>query len=155
MFLANNLREANFELEASRKKRAEIETAIEKKKLEQELLDAQLALKLAEIEESDESSESNGWMEGHLPWDYQQDPALTWDDSNVSSGKNELKGYEKIIKKPQGRTCLRPDAIPDVQTVKSIDHKTQEIEILMDCTPQNSPNRNLVLSEMRSSASYG
>ncbi|KAG5885793.1 hypothetical protein JTB14_031510 [Gonioctena quinquepunctata] len=61
----------------------------------------------------------------------------------------------QIIEKPQGRTCLRPDAIPDVQTVKSIDHKTQEIEILMDCTPQNSPNRNLVLSGMRSSALYG
>ncbi|KAG5891611.1 hypothetical protein JTB14_037125 [Gonioctena quinquepunctata] len=61
--------------------------------------------------------------------------------------------YLSVIKKTQERTCLRPDAIPDVQAVKSIDHETQEIGILMDCTPQNSPNRNLVLSEMRSSAS--
>ncbi|KAG5860999.1 hypothetical protein JTB14_004436 [Gonioctena quinquepunctata] len=55
----------------------------------------------------------------------------------------------QIIKKPQWRTCLRPD----VQAVKSIDHETQEIDILMDWTPQNLPNRNLVLSEMSSSAS--
>ncbi|KAG5894399.1 hypothetical protein JTB14_033144 [Gonioctena quinquepunctata] len=59
----------------------------------------------------------------------------------------------QIIKKPQWRTCLRPDAIPDVQAVRSIDHETQGIDILMDLTPQNSPNRNLVLSEMSSSAS--
>ncbi|KAG5890572.1 hypothetical protein JTB14_012700 [Gonioctena quinquepunctata] len=59
----------------------------------------------------------------------------------------------QIIKKPQWRTCLRPDVIPDVQAVKSIDHETQKIDILMDWTPQNSPNRNLVLSEMSSSAS--
>ncbi|KAG5875623.1 hypothetical protein JTB14_034690 [Gonioctena quinquepunctata] len=59
----------------------------------------------------------------------------------------------QIIKKPQWRTCLRPDAIPDVQEVKSIDHETQEIDILMDWTTQNSPNRNLVLSEISSSAS--
>ncbi|KAG5881055.1 hypothetical protein JTB14_033966 [Gonioctena quinquepunctata] len=59
----------------------------------------------------------------------------------------------QIIKKPQWRTCLRTDAIPDVQAVKSIDHETQGIDILMDWTPQNSPNRNLVLSEMSSSAS--
>ncbi|KAG5885961.1 hypothetical protein JTB14_018415, partial [Gonioctena quinquepunctata] len=34
-----------------------------------------------------------------------------------------------------------------------IDHETQEIDILMDWTTQNSPNRNLVLSEISSSAS--
>ncbi|KAG5876113.1 hypothetical protein JTB14_013692 [Gonioctena quinquepunctata] len=61
--------------------------------------------------------------------------------------------FPEIIKKPQWRTCLRPDAIPDVQAVKSIDHETQGIDILMDWTPQNSPNRNLVLSEMSFSAS--
>ncbi|KAG5892380.1 hypothetical protein JTB14_035993 [Gonioctena quinquepunctata] len=37
--------------------------------------------------------------------------------------------------------------------LKALKHETQEIDILMDWTPQNSPNRNLVLSEMSSSAS--
>ncbi|XP_074031706.1 uncharacterized protein [Leptinotarsa decemlineata] len=65
--------------QASRLKKLEIETAIKKKTLEKELIDLELALKVAEIEENSDESESmsmhqsqkpnvEDWIDGKTPW---------------------------------------------------------------------------------------
>ncbi|XP_074042688.1 uncharacterized protein [Leptinotarsa decemlineata] len=65
--------------QASRLKKLEIETAIKKKTLEIELIDLELALKVAEIEENGDESESmsmhqsqklnvEDWIDGKTPW---------------------------------------------------------------------------------------
>lgn len=101
---------------ASRRRRAEIETAIEKKKLEQEMLDLQLALKLTEFEENDELSESDcksesihesiepnmeEWMDGRLPWNHGHDPSSIpkeRDRYSNASGKKDTKVEENKVR---------------------------------------------------------
>ncbi|XP_074035236.1 uncharacterized protein [Leptinotarsa decemlineata] len=138
--------------QASRLKKLEIETAIKKKTLEKELIDLELALKVAEIEENSDESESmsmhqsqkpnvEDWIDGKTPWTNGHDgedkhsifmvkedeltinEANNVDDSAIVGTNSHVFNNKSVVVTCRNKTVETYALLDDASTISLIDEE--------------------------------